>query len=111
MLNLLKRLWSRADDRLIKLIRQGATLIDVRTSREYSVDGIEGTMNYPLDDLFKELNHLDKYKPVIVFCRSGNRSRHARLMLEEHGFVHVEDAQTVEKMNGLLIKANENGKT
>ena len=111
MLNLLKRLWSKADDRLIKLIRQGAILIDVRTSREFAVDGKEGTVNYPLDDLFKELNQLDKNKPVIVFCRSGNRSRHARLMLEENGFVHVEDAQTIEKMNGLLTKANENGKT
>lgn len=83
----------------------------MRTSREFAIDGIEGTVNYPVDDLFKEMNNLDKSKPVIVFCRSGNRSRHAKFMLEENGFVHVEDAQTVEKMNKLLIKANENGKT
>jgi phage shock protein E len=101
----------RGNDRIIDFIRQGALLIDVRTPRECAVDGIEGAVNYPLDVLFKEMNHLDKNKPVIVFCRSGNRSRHAQFMLKENGFVHVEDAQTVEKMKELLTKANENGKT
>jgi rhodanese-related sulfurtransferase len=111
MLKRLKRLINRGDERVINVIRKGALLIDVRTSREYAVDGIEGTINYPLDDLFVKMNQLNKNKSVIVFCRSGNRSRHAKFMLEENGFVHVEDAQTVEKMNKLLIKANENGKT
>jgi rhodanese-related sulfurtransferase len=111
MLKGLKRLINRGDERVIDVIRKGALLIDVRTSREYAVDGIEGTINYPLDDLFVKMNQLDKNKSVIVFCRSGNRSRHARFMLKEHGFVHVDDVQTVEKMNELLTKSKENGKT
>ena len=111
MLNIWKYLMRRGNDRIIEFIRQGALLIDVRTPGEFAVNGIEVTVNYPLDDLFKEMNHLDKNKPVIVFCRSGNRSRHAQFMLKENGFVHVEDVQTVEKMNELLTKSNENGKT
>lgn len=111
MLKVWKRLINREEDRIIELIRKEALLIDVRTSREYAINGIKGTVNYPLDDLFKEMNHLDKNRPIVVFCRIGNRSRHAQFMLKENGFDCVEDAKTVERMNVLLKKAKQHGKT
>ena len=111
MLKGLKRLMKRGDERVIEVIRNGGLLIDVRTSREFEIDGVKGTVNYPLDDLFKEMNLLDKQRPVVVFCRSGNRSRHAKFMLEENGFVQVEDAKTADQLRKLLMKAKENGKT
>lgn len=111
MLEGLKRLVKRGDERVVEVIRKGALLIDVRTSREFKVDAVDGTVNYPLDDLFKEMNYLDKQRPVVVFCRSGNRSRHAKFMLKENGFVQVEDAKTADQLRKLLMKANENGKT
>jgi phage shock protein E len=111
MLKGLKRLMKRGDERVIEVIRKGGLLIDVRTSREFEIDGVNGTVNYPLDDLFKEMNFLDKQRPVVVFCRSGNRSRHAKFMLEENGFVQVEDVITADQLRKLLMKAKENGKT
>ena len=107
MMKVLKRLFVKTEviDRsyqLVEQIRKGALLIDVRTAREAEMNGLSGTVNYPLDDLFKEMSKLNKDSAVIVFCRSGNRSRHAKQMLLENGFSAVQDARTVENMKELL---------
>ena len=65
-------------------------LLDVRTPSEYDgpLGHIEGSILIPLSDLQSRVSELDKFKEreIIVYCRSGNRSRTATRILLEHGF-------------------------
>lgn len=62
-------------------------LIDVREPMELEMDGnIEGATNIPLgevEDRKEEILSIDK--PVILFCRSGNRSGKALEYLNSQG--------------------------
>lgn len=73
---------------------RGAQLLDVRTPAEYDLGTIPGSIhiNY-FDENFREQleAQLDKKKPVYVFCRSGNRSNKAAVIMREMGFKKVYD--------------------
>ena len=62
-------------------------LIDVREPMELEMDGeIEGAENIPLgevEDRKDEILSIDK--PVVIFCRSGNRSGKALELLNNEG--------------------------
>lgn len=62
-------------------------LIDVREPMELMMDGeIEGAKNIPLGEIEnRESEILDLEKPVILFCRSGNRSGKALDFLNSEG--------------------------
>ena len=65
-------------------------LLDVRTPKEFTEDGhIKGANLIPVQ-LFKYI-YLEglRDKPVLVYCRSGNRSSIAAKMLEEMGVKKV----------------------
>ncbi|MEH0157154.1 rhodanese-like domain-containing protein [Limibacter armeniacum] len=70
-------------------------LVDVRTPEEFEEGTIEGAklVNFKQDDFMEQMNKLDKSKPVMVFCRSGNRSGKAAKMLKEAGFEQVYDLE------------------
>jgi phage shock protein E len=75
-----------------ELVNDGALLIDVRTPVEFAQGHIAGALNMPLGDLGKHAEGLkDKTKPLVVYCRSGARSRAARSILERSGFSQVSD--------------------
>lgn len=72
-----------------KIISDRAFLVDVRTAKEFSKGSHEKAVNIPLDDIAK---HLDKFKDkdeVVLFCRTGMRSRKAKQILEQHGIQNV----------------------
>ena len=65
-------------------------LLDVRTKAEYEeehiqIEGVE-TKNIPLSEIEERLNELNKSKVLIVYCRSGVRSRQACEILAQHNF-------------------------
>jgi rhodanese-related sulfurtransferase len=69
-------------------------LMDVRTPEEISEGFIKTAVfaNYFDDDFkMKASNQLDKSKSVYLYCRSGNRSEKAGVILKEVGFnvIHV----------------------
>jgi len=63
------------------------TLLDVRTSDEFSKEHIEGSILIPVQELSENLVKLDKEKKVIVYCHSGMRSIAASRTLTKNGFV------------------------
>lgn len=63
-----------------------ATLLDVRTVREYAGGHIEGFRNIPIDELRERIHEIDPGKPVYVICQSGLRSYIAARILEGNGF-------------------------
>lgn len=72
------------------LVKQGATILDVRSKGEYAGGHIKGSLNISVDQLGKNLNKLkDKHKPVITCCASGMRSASAKSILKANGFTNV----------------------
>ena len=68
-------------------VSEGALLIDVRTPQEYDSKHIEKAINIPVDEVETRLKELgDPKGTIIVYCRSGQRSAKARLLLLKHGF-------------------------
>ena len=63
-----------------------ATLLDVRTVREYAGGHIEGFRNIPIDELRERIHEIDPGKPVYVICQSGLRSYIACRILMGHGY-------------------------
>ena len=61
-------------------------LIDVRTPAENKEARLAGSKLIPLNELPSRLGELSKDKPLIVYCRSGNRSGQALKLLFKNGF-------------------------
>lgn len=72
-----------------QLIKDGAVIVDVRSTGEYAGGHIKGSMNIPLDQLSGKLNKLNKNKPIITCCASGMRSASAKGVLKSKGFTEV----------------------
>ena len=71
--------------------KQPHTLVDVRTADEFKGGYIPGAINIALHELSGHLDKIPKDKPVIVYCRSGNRSAHAAQKLIDAGYEQVYD--------------------
>jgi phage shock protein E len=66
-------------------------LLDVRTPEEYADGHISGAVNIPLAELANQLSQVPQNIPVVVYCRSGNRSAQAATLLKEAGYTQVLD--------------------
>ena len=68
--------------------REDLQVLDVREPYEWEAGRIEGAVHIPLNDVLAggEKGRLDPGRPVVVVCRSGNRSELATMMLRARGF-------------------------
>jgi rhodanese-related sulfurtransferase len=68
-----------------------ATLVDVRTSGEAAQGKIKGAkvINIMSPDFQSQLAKLPKDKPLLMYCRSGNRSASGCRVASELGFTEV----------------------
>jgi rhodanese-related sulfurtransferase len=69
-----------------KLIDEGAQLIDVRADHEWEVGRIAGATHLPLAELAQRAGEIDKERPVVLYCRGGNRSTMAAAALADAGY-------------------------
>ena len=69
----------------------GYIILDVRTAQEYSEKHIPGAINIPNEiigtDDIPELP--DKEQLILVYCRSGNRSKQASEKLVKLGYTNI----------------------
>jgi rhodanese-related sulfurtransferase len=73
--------------------REEVQLLDVREPFEWNAGRIDGAVHIPLQQLLSgHMEGLEPGKPVVIYCRSANRSEVAKLMLEARGF----DASIIE---------------
>ena len=73
-------------DEAQKLIDEGAQLVDVRADHEWETGHLPGAVHIPLAELPQHLDEIDKERPVIFYCRGGNRSSMATAALAEAGY-------------------------
>jgi rhodanese-related sulfurtransferase len=69
-----------------QMVDDGAQLIDVRADHEWEVGRIAGASHLPLGDLATRAGEIDRERPVVLYCRGGNRSSMATAALTEAGF-------------------------
>lgn len=62
-------------------LTNGATILDVRTEREYNNGAIKGSKHIPLQELHTRYTELDETKSFVVVCQSGVRSAKAAKFL------------------------------
>jgi rhodanese-related sulfurtransferase len=72
-----------------KMVEEGAQLIDVRADHEWNAGHIAGAKHVPLPELPQRTGELDQDRPVVVYCRGGNRSSMAAAALNDAGFEAV----------------------
>jgi rhodanese-related sulfurtransferase len=75
---------SRAEAR--EMVDKGAQLVDVRADHEWEAGHLPGAVHIPLAELPQHLDEIDKDRPVILYCRGGNRSSMATTALAEAGY-------------------------
>jgi rhodanese-related sulfurtransferase len=75
---------SRAEAR--EMLDQGAQLVDVRVDHEWETGHLPGAVHIPLAELPARAEEIDKDRPVILYCRGGNRSSMATTALAEAGY-------------------------
>lgn len=66
-------------------------ILDVRTKGEFDAGHIEGSIQIPVDELEDRINELEEYRgnPILVYCRSGNRSSQAVNILLNNEFEEI----------------------
>lgn len=78
---------------LTEILKDDYQFVDVRTNEEYITNHIqEFDINidyYIFSENISLLNTLEKNKPVVLMCRSGNRSSQAAQILEKEGFSSI----------------------
>ena len=75
-----------------RLINSGSALVlDIRDTSEFSSGRIPKSKNIPLSEIDKRIEEISKFKdkPVIVTCRTNNRSGSAARLLRQRGFADV----------------------
>jgi rhodanese-related sulfurtransferase len=68
------------------LIGEGAQLIDVRAQHEWDAGHIAGATHLPLAELSERVGEIDDDRPVVLYCRGGNRSTMATDALTASGY-------------------------
>jgi rhodanese-related sulfurtransferase len=66
-------------------------LLDVRTPQEFASGHIPGAANISIDELAGRLSEVPQDKPVVLYCRSGNRSNQAAQILDRAGHTQIYD--------------------
>lgn len=87
---------------LKEIIHNGALLVDVRTPEEFAEGHVKGSVNIPVDDIQANLKRFQTKAPIVVFCRSGNRSARAKSILEQNGINKVYNGGTWQQVDQLL---------
>ena len=75
-------------DQVIDLIDEKVYIIDVRTEEEFKNGKISSSFNidFQTSEFIDNLKKLDKEKPYIIYCMSGNRSLKASHVMKSLGF-------------------------
>lgn len=93
-------------DEVKQLIDQGdVTLIDVRTPEEYADTHVAGAINIPNESIGTEppSELANKDDALVVYCRTGIRSKQAADKLVAMGFTNVNDLGGISNWTGDVV--------
>ena len=84
-------------------------LLDVRTQEEYAQAHIPGAICIPNETIGEEAppELPDKAQLILVYCRSGNRSRQAAGKLAKLGYTNIVEFGGINSWTGETVSGNE----
>jgi len=86
-------------------LQENVTIVDVRESFETIFGIAPGATKIPLSGIKKRVDEYRKMsKPIIVYCRSGNRSRKAMNYLKAQGITEIYNGGSLADVKALLAK-------
>jgi len=73
---------------LIRLMNQGALVLDIRKPEEFAAGHVNGAKHLPSDQILTASENFKRFKdkPVVVYCESGSLASSAVRQLQEQGF-------------------------
>ena len=88
------------------MLTEKPIVVDVRSLEEYNEGHIPNAISVPLETIENEAEIKLKNKDdlILVYCRSGRRSREAALRLIEKGYTNVIDFGGIQDWNGEVVK-------
>jgi phage shock protein E len=95
---------SRTAQKTKQITKNETFYVDVRTTAEFAQGSVKGAINIPLDQIENQLAKFKDKKNIVVFCRSGNRSSQAKVILEQNGFTNIKNGGSWEDVNAKLKK-------
>lgn len=66
-------------------------VLDIRTPKEFTTQHIKGAVNIDFygPNFVTWLNNLDKERPILLHCRSGNRSKKSLAIFQKLNFTKI----------------------
>ena len=88
------------------MLTEKPIVVDVRSLEEYNEGHIPNAISVPLETIENEAETKLKNKDdlILVYCRSGRRSREAALKLIEKGYTNVIDFGGIQDWNAEIVK-------
>ena len=81
----------------------GASFIDVRSEMEFDTDHIAGAINIPLELVLSKKDEIASLpRPLVLYCRSGNRSGMAVSLLKQAGLSDLYNGGGIELLRMML---------
>ena len=88
---------------LTDLVRNRKTsIVDVRTSEEFSNSKVEGSVNIPLNLVPENIKTLKKMQPLVLCCAAGVRSGQAMEFLKFNGLNQVYNGGSWQDVENML---------
>ena len=88
---------------LTDLVRNSETsIVDVRTSEEFSNSRVEGSVNIPLNLIPENIETLKKMQPLVLCCAAGVRSGQAMEFLKFNGLNQVYNGGSWQDVENML---------
>ncbi len=83
--------------------QENVSIVDVRQPFETFLGKAKGAINIPLGKIKSRVEEFHQMsKPIIVYCRSGNRSGQAMKYLKEQGIQEVYNGGSLSEVKALL---------
>ena len=84
-------------------------IVDVRRTDEFAEGHIAGAINVPNEEIADEMPELlpDKDQLLLIYCRSGNRSKEASQKLADIGYTNVYEFGGINTWEGEIVTGEE----
>jgi len=82
------------------MIQNGALLVDVRSEKEFTDGHLDGAVNIEWDQTDALVTAIgdNKQRPVVFYCRTGNRVGKSIAVLESMGYTNIFNATGLEAL-------------
>ncbi|MCU0373975.1 MAG: rhodanese-like domain-containing protein [Chitinophagaceae bacterium] len=79
-------------------------LVDVRSAWEFEEDHLPNAKNIPLEEVAFRLSEFKEARgPIVLYCRSGNRSGMAVRLLTQAGLTNIYNGGAIYDLKNIIL--------